>query len=510
MPPSSTPSTGTADASSPKELAGHHRRDAVAVTLLALLVRLAVVAWAAVSHFPPAADGTYYQRIAERIGQGLGYTWLWPDGAVTYAAHYPVGYPAIVGATYALIDRYPFLGRVLGPPPVAAMLVNAFFGALAALAAHRLAARAAGPRLALAAGLLVAVHPGLVAYTPALMTEGVTASLVISAAAIAAWARERGTLSAAAVLGLVVGVATLVRPQSILLAPLFAILAGASVQSARRRLSLVVVATVAALGVCAPWTARNCVRMKHCALVSVNGGWNLLIGADPVSTGAWSPVKVPAACLSVFDEAQKDVCFGQEARRYIAEHPVTWLRLIPKKLAATFDFAGGGYYLRASNPVAFPYRNQVALGVVETLFERIVLLLTLVWAGGALPEGEKGWRRRARLAIAAVGVIFSLMLHAWIAYLALVLSAGLRGRSLVRGPLLPSTTVIVVGATLGTHAIFFGAGRYSMIVFPLITALAPLGFAGFASGARSAWSRVRTSRSSQATGPAPGLRLPPA
>ena len=57
--------------------------------------------------------------------------------------------------------------------------------------------------------------------------------------------------------------------------------------------------------------------MKHCALVSVNGGWNLLIGADAESTGAWSPIKVPEACREVFDEAQKDVCFGREARRYI-------------------------------------------------------------------------------------------------------------------------------------------------------------------------------------------------
>src|SRR5262249_7485196 len=66
------------------------RRHALLPFAVALDVRLAVVAWAA-ARFPPAADATYYQRIAERISQGLGYTWLWPDGAVTYAAHYPVG-----------------------------------------------------------------------------------------------------------------------------------------------------------------------------------------------------------------------------------------------------------------------------------------------------------------------------------------------------------------------------------------------------------------------------------
>ena len=57
---------------------------------VALAARLAVVAWAW-SRFPPVEDGHYYDVLAQRLAQGLGYTWLWPDGAVTYAAHYPGG-----------------------------------------------------------------------------------------------------------------------------------------------------------------------------------------------------------------------------------------------------------------------------------------------------------------------------------------------------------------------------------------------------------------------------------
>src|SRR4029079_8391323 len=113
---------------------GPSRRPAILTLVIALAVRLAVVAWAA-GRFPPAADGTYYQRIAERIAEGLGYTWLWPDGAVTYAAHYPVGYPALAGALYALF----------GPRPAVAMALNALLGALAAYAVHRMVQRAASP-----------------------------------------------------------------------------------------------------------------------------------------------------------------------------------------------------------------------------------------------------------------------------------------------------------------------------------------------------------------------------
>src|SRR5271169_4957352 len=170
----------------------------------ALAARGAVVAWAA-GRFPPTADGSYYDRIARRIAHGDGYTWLWPDGAVTYAAHYPVGYPAMLAGAYALF----------GASAAVAMLVNALIGAAGAAAMHRLALRAMSPGRALAAGLAVALHPALVPYTTALMTEGITAALWIVAAACAAAARDSGrSWWFRAACGVVMGAATLVRPQS--------------------------------------------------------------------------------------------------------------------------------------------------------------------------------------------------------------------------------------------------------------------------------------------------------
>lgn len=443
--------------------------DSFVVLAVAFLARLAVVAWAA-SRIPPAADGVYYQRIAERIGRGLGYTWLWPDGVVTYAAHYPVGYPALVGAVYA----------VTGPRPVAAMVVNAVAGALSAVAVHRLAVRALAPGarrarvLSLVGGLLVALHPGLVAYTPALMTEGLTASLLACAAAVTGWARERR--GGVVAVGLLLGLATLVRPQSIVLAPVFGLLAVPPGSSLRRCAGGVAAAGLAALLVCAPWTARNCVRMKQCALVSVNGGWNLLIGAGPASTGAWSPVEVPASCREVFDEARKDLCFGREARRYIREHPGAWLELVPSKLAATFDYAGAApWYLHEANPSAFPFESKVRLGALETVFERLALVFALRWATRRTGQRE-GRIRFIRVGVAVVGGVLALSVHAWVAYAALVVSSLLRGRALVRGHVLASATIAALALTMVTHAVFFGSGRYSMVVFPLLTGLAPLAF----------------------------------
>ncbi|MCU0687939.1 MAG: hypothetical protein MUF34_37790 [Polyangiaceae bacterium] len=64
------------------------RAGLVAVVVIAALARFGVVAWAR-GRFPPLGDGVYYHTLALRLAEGLGYTWRWPDGAVTYAAHGP-------------------------------------------------------------------------------------------------------------------------------------------------------------------------------------------------------------------------------------------------------------------------------------------------------------------------------------------------------------------------------------------------------------------------------------
>jgi hypothetical protein len=423
------------------------------VAAVAFAARAAAMLWAG-GRFPPAADGVYYHALASRIAAGLGSTWLWPDGKVTYAAHYPVGYPAILSVVY----------RWTGDSVVAAGFTNALLGTAASVAIYRMALEATRPRWAWLAALAVALHPALVMYTPAVMTEGVTASLV----ALAAWAASRRSLRGSIVLGLLVGVATLVRPQSLVLAPCFGMLAVQRAAPFAARLRRAAIATALAIAVCAPWTIRNCVRMNRCALVSVNGGWNLLIGAHEGATGTFAPLEAPEACRTVWDEAEKDACFAREARRLIAREPARWLGLLPAKLAATFDYAGApGFYLHQSNADAFDSEAKRALGIVETLFERVVYLSALAVA--ALAAGP--WRR-VRGVVAALSAALLFQTHAYVAVLGLIVTLGLRRKDLFDGPALAGTTFLTLLTTATTHAVFFGSGRYSMVVFPLVTALA--------------------------------------
>jgi 4-amino-4-deoxy-L-arabinose transferase-like glycosyltransferase len=439
------------------------RGAALAVLGVGLAVRLAVVAWAA-RLFPPSADGTYYDQLARRLAEGHGYTWLWPDGVVTYAAHYPVGYPAMMAAGYALF----------GEKPVVAMLLNALVGAAAGVAAWALVRRAASPRLALGAGLAVALHPVLVPYTAAIMTEGVTASLLVVATALTARARaaERPTRWLVGV-GLVMGLATLVRPQSIALAPVLGLLAPASTAlSLRARLGGLAVVTAVALAVCAPWTARNCRRMERCALVSVNGGWNLAIGTQ-TEKGGWHELVVPEACKTVFQEAAKDECFGREAMSTIAREPGAWLRRMPAKLRMTFDYFGAApWYLHTANGAAFSEKAKLTLGAVETLASRVLLAAALV-AVFLLRLDEARWKAIVRRGFAVVGLVACVLVPGTIGYLALVAAiAALGPRGLARAPLVVPATAAVILATAATHAVFFGSGRYGIVVVPFVAALA--------------------------------------
>ena len=448
----------------PESLLASRGARAALIFVVALVARVVVVGLAA-ARFPPSADGTYYHTFADRLARGLGYTWAWPDGAVTYASHYPVGYPALLAPAY----------RLFGSHASVAMGVNALLGAFLALCMFMLLERATSPGWALAGGLVIALHPALVPYTAALMTEGATCALLAMACALgSASASSRGPLgvrglskAAFVASGIVLGVAVLVRPQCLVLAPAFG---AVFVRRAGTfpRLGAGALMTVLALAVCAPWTYRNCVRMKSCALVSVNGGWNLLIG-EQTRTGAWEAVDVPTECRTVWDEAKKDTCFGAAARKNIERSPAAWMTKMPKKLAVTFDYFGGApWYLHQANPEAFTYDAKVRLGTLETVVSRLLLAMAVVAlarAKGAFPKARKG--------LGALGLLSALTLHAWPAYLGLGLLGALLGpRALVRGPVLVPVSLAVVLSTAAMHAAFFGAGRYGLVTAPFVAALA--------------------------------------
>jgi 4-amino-4-deoxy-L-arabinose transferase-like glycosyltransferase len=290
------------------------------VAVVAFLPRLFVsLAWTR----EPVWDGHYYHFGALRIAEGLGYSDdLIVNGVKTWHpwAHYPVGYSALLAAAYRVFG----VGLAVGP------VVNAVIGTLLVVVVHRLALRGLTENRARIAAGLTALHPGLIIYSAVLMNELLCALLVLTGAWITV---RRLRWANAFIAGVAFGLATLVRPSALFVAPLVALILPLPRLTALARSAVV---TVIAVATVLPWSFRNCRVMDGCALVSTNGGWNLAIGAL-TPTGRFHTLHAADGCKIVSGQVQQDRCWGELGLRVIRRDPLHYLSLVPKKLSQTYD-----------------------------------------------------------------------------------------------------------------------------------------------------------------------------
>jgi hypothetical protein len=434
-----------------------------ALGMVAFLPRLFVaIAWAK----EPVWDGHYYHLGASRIAAGLGYS---EDVLVRGVAlwkpwtHYPVGYSAFLSLFY----------RIFGDHLLVAPLLNALLGAGTAILIHRIALHHLGPNRARVAGGIAALHPGLIAYCPLVMTEIPTAFLLV----LLVWTlqRFRGRWHAVIIGGVILGVLTLMRPASLLLVPLVALCEARPWQHALLRAA----ATLAiALVVVMPWTVRNCMRMDGCALVSTNGGWNLAIGALTTS-GRFQTLRGKDGCPVVTGQVQQDDCWAGVGWRKIKESPGKWLSLAPKKLAQTFDHESFAVeYMREADPGAWPgARREAARGLLTAAHLALLAAAALSIVAtpfGRLKKDEQYWQIGLLVLLSALGfygIADEQHPFHWLVVVSPVLAfAPIPGR-----PYLGSVGRMAMAAVLVTaltHVVFFGEDRYHLFLSPLLCLLA--------------------------------------
>ncbi len=434
-----------------------------ALGMVAFLPRLFVaIAWAK----EPVWDGHYYHVGAARIAAGLGYSEdVLVRGVSVWKpwAHYPVGYSGLLSLFYRLVEN-----QLLVAP-----LLNAVLGAGTAILVHRVALRYLGASRARVAGGIAALHPGLIAYCPLVMTEIPSGFLLM----LLVWTllRFRGGWQAGVLAGVILGVLTLMRPASLLLVPLVALSEARPVGKAVLRAAL---ALGVALVVVAPWTLRNCQRMDGCALVSTNGGWNLAIGAL-TETGRFRTLRASDGCPVVTGQVQQDDCWASVGWQKIVNDPAHWLSLAPKKLAQTFNHESFAIeYLGEADPGVWPDTRRVAarsllsathLGLLAAAALSIVALPL-----GRLRREEQYWQIGLLLVLSALifyGVADQTHPFHW---LVLVVPAvaflPLPGRPFLgAGGRIAMATLAI---TALTHVLFFGEDRYHLFLSPLVCLLA--------------------------------------
>ncbi|UCH79351.1 MAG: glycosyltransferase family 39 protein [Candidatus Coatesbacteria bacterium] len=246
---------------------GSTLRWVLGIFIVALAVRLA---YAAVAAAPPISDEQYYHGLARSLAAGQGYT-----AGGTPVAYWPVGYPALVAAFYAVLGSHYF--------PV--ILFQALLGAAAAAGLAWVGREFVSEGGARAAGLILALWPNQFAYAARLFPAVVLAFAVVALAYL--YTRGRKPWVTAAAAGLVNGVAALLAPVTLVLP------AAALASDLFRRVGwLKVLGRVALLifvaaVVAAPWALRNWRLYGEFVGLSTNGGVNLWIGNNPNATGAY-------------------------------------------------------------------------------------------------------------------------------------------------------------------------------------------------------------------------------
>jgi 4-amino-4-deoxy-L-arabinose transferase-like glycosyltransferase len=283
-------------------------RLAIAILLLALLVRLVVVAENA--NLPPRPiddDGAYLQLA----------TSLWRDHAYVSSsgqptAYMPPGYPLILAVLFTLIG---------GPSILAAQALNVFFSMLILVSLYAIALKLFSPAVAVLGLALAAFYPPQIAYVPLLFSEIVTTGCLFAGVALLLYRR------AGVAAGAFMALALLARPQY---APIVAVFIGWKLIAGQDRRRVIFAAAMVAI-VLAGWTLRNFVRLGE-PVFSTNTGVNLYMGNRPEATGRFDPTGLIAG----ENELSTNRLNMDAAKAYIFGHLSETVLRWPAKLAYLF------------------------------------------------------------------------------------------------------------------------------------------------------------------------------
>jgi hypothetical protein len=302
--------------------------------LVALALRLSYALGATQPPIPTGADQYYYRGQATLITHG--YWWDVP-GSVSH------GSPGIPGAAHpplfsGLLAIADFLDLHGADAQRAFLCVVCVVGVIFC---GRIGARLAGRTGEVVVTWVAVLWPGMWIYNGEVLSESVTVMLVAGTLLALYRLREKPTAGRTAVLGLMVALCTLTRPELLILVVVFAPFWLPS-RSWARRLSLTVVFLGVAAVLVGPWVGRNLHDFTHTEIISANFG-SVIVGANCAPTyagpllGAWD-----ATCATSLHPPLGDVSVVDSYYRSVGEHYArTHLHRVPTVVAARLGRALG-------------------------------------------------------------------------------------------------------------------------------------------------------------------------
>jgi 4-amino-4-deoxy-L-arabinose transferase-like glycosyltransferase len=327
-----------------------HRHALPVIAALYLMPRALMIACAVT----PTSDADWYYSRATMLAHGLGYL----NGHGRPTAFWPVGWPWLLSLAF----------RIGGVSVWTVGAVNFCASALTGWLTLDLARRWSGSELAARGALLaLAVYPNAILYVPLALTEvGYTALLMSGIWLLVARPGWGTTLLA----GLVFGVATLVKAQTLVIVPaILAVMLWRTGEAWRRLPGIAgrgVAILLAAALVIAPWTLRNHRELGAWVTVSTNGGITLLTGNNDSARGGYTPDDPLVQSIEPLKDSD-EVAYDAAARRlgvaWIKAHPERFAALAPLKVWHLWGPDGEGQWAYETGSRAFAAAPHAFLAI---------------------------------------------------------------------------------------------------------------------------------------------------
>jgi len=268
---------------------------------------------------------------------------------------------------------------------------------------------------ALVAGCMFACHPLLIFATGLLYSETIYLfALVAFTYACLKMIGDARTKGWAVAAGVLLGASVLMKPNLMLFPLALFFWLWLASRDLHRALTLGGIAVLAMLTVVLPWTSRNYRVTGTLVPVSANSGLNLWQGNHPEADGAAYPLE-QVEPLEGYSEVERDRTYQRWAVQQIRSDPARFLALMPRKIAKFFS---------------------------------------------PLQTSNRG-RMVARLSVLVDGM--------WAAFLGLAVWGAFRTVGRSRAWML---IYLLVLYPIALTAVFYGATRYGMVIYPYLFLLA--------------------------------------
>lgn len=311
------------------------KRLLIAVLVLAFCLRAgaAVALQSQLDHVPNRdflieGDAGGYWSLAHQLAAGEAFEIYDPPRRVSRMP----GFPWLLSLGMRLFAENMLMMRLL----------LSVVGTVACYLVFRLGRILVDPQTGVLAAGLAAISPAFVGFTPLILSETLfAATLVLSLVALAKFVQRRQPpqvlrrqIGWAFLSGILIGIATLVRPSWMLIAPGFAVLFWWFGDRSSRGAALAMLIIVGLVGVLTPWTIRNYRVTGHFVPTSLWVGPSLYDGLNPQATGSSDMEFVEAdGIYERMSEYDADQHYRKAAWDFAVSNPGRALQLSGMKLA---------------------------------------------------------------------------------------------------------------------------------------------------------------------------------